>query len=214
MSSVPRRAALIGLLSLTLLVPAVAPRAAVAPPSGPGHFINHLVNAALQVLAQHGLTAAQREQRFDQLLTQNFDVPRIARFVLGRYWRTASPAERQKFIDVYRSFIVVSYATRFSQYSGETVKVTHVRRETADISVVSSEIVHPNGEPPVKVSWRVRKGRNGYKIIDVGVEGVSMMLTQREEFASVIERNGGTVAGLTSAIEQKLHSGGAALGGG
>ena len=90
--------------------------------------------------------------------------------------------------------------------------MTGSRPETADITVVSSEIIHPNGDPPVKVTWRVRKGASGYKIIDVGVEGVSMMLTQREEFASVIERNGGTVAGLTQAIEQKLRSG--ALSGG
>jgi phospholipid transport system substrate-binding protein len=199
MFSLPRRAVLAGLFALALLIPATAPRADTGPQSGAGQFIANLANEALQVLAKPGMTETQREHAFDQLLSQNFDVPRIARFVLGRYWR---------------DFIVASYATRFSQYSGETVKVTGVRAETNDISVVTSKIVHPNGEPPIDISWRVRKGPGGYKIIDVGVEGISMMLTQREEFASVIERNGGTVAGLTSAIERKLRSGDLSLGGG
>jgi phospholipid transport system substrate-binding protein len=57
------------------------------------------------------------------------------------------------------------------------------------------------------VSWRVHKGEDAYKIVDVDVEGVSMMLTQREEFASVIQRSGGTVSGLTQAIEQKIRGG-------
>jgi phospholipid transport system substrate-binding protein len=214
MPTVPRRALLATLFTLAFLVPAVTSHADTATmAAGPSQFIDKLVNSALQVLAQHGLTEQQREQRFEQLLTQNFDVPRIARFVLGRYWRTASAAERARFIAAYRDFIVESYATQFSDYSGETVKVTGSRPETSDITIVSSEIIHPNGDPPVKVTWRVRKGAGGYKIIDVGVEGVSMMLTQREEFASVIERNGGTVAGLTAAIEHKLHGGAAADGG-
>jgi len=214
MRPVPRRTLLATLVALPILTQAVLSRADTAPGAGAGPFIDKLVNSALGVLAQKGLSLQQREQRFDQLLTENFDIPRIARFVLGRYWRTASPADRQKFVDVYRDFIVQSYGARFSEYSGETVKVTAARPETATTTIVSSEIIHPNGDPPVKVQWRVRQETNGYKIIDVGVEGVSMMLTQREEFASVIEHNGGTVAALTQLIDRKLHSGDLSLGGG
>jgi len=212
MSSVPRRFLLIGLFALALVAPTVAARADTAPDAR--QFIKKLVDTALQVLAQtKGGSETQREQTFDNLLNQNFDMPRIARFVLGRYWTGASEAERRKFVDTYREFIIRSYASRFSEYSGETVKVMNSRPESADITIVNSEIVLNAGEPGVKISWRVHQSGGDFKIVDVDVEGISMMLSQREEFASVIQHNGGTVSGLIQAIERKLQSGDLSLNG-
>jgi phospholipid transport system substrate-binding protein len=204
MPSIPRRTLLIGLIALGLMTPRHAVHADAA---GASQFIDNLVNSALRVLADRSASEAAREQTFQRLLSENFDIPRIARFVLGRYWTGASEQDRRKFIDTYREFIIRSYAARFSEYSGETVKVTSSRPEGANYTVVNSEIIHPSGEPPVKVSWRVRNSGDSYKVVDVDVEGVSMMLAQREEFTSVIERTGGTVGGLIQAIQQKLQSG-------
>jgi phospholipid transport system substrate-binding protein len=201
----------LGLFALALAAPPLAARADTAPDAR--QFINTLVNSALRVLAETKSSDTQREQTFDRLLSQNFDMPRIARFVLGRYWTSASEQDRQKFVEIYREFIIRSYASRFSEYSGEIVKVTSSRPEGADFTVVNSEILLPTGEPGVKVSWRVHKSGDDYKIVDVDVEGVSMMLAQREEFASVIQRNGGTVAGLIQAIERKLKSGDLSMNG-
>jgi phospholipid transport system substrate-binding protein len=211
MPSVPRRTLFIGLIAFSLMTPSLAVQAQSG--SSASQFVGNLVNAALQVLADRKMSEAAREQSFERLLSENFDVPRIARFVLGRYWTSASDQDRRKFIDTYREFIIRAYAARFSEYSGETVKVTGARPEGANYTVVNSEIVHPNGEPPVKVSWRVRQSGDSYKIVDVDVEGVSMMLTQREEFTSVIQRSGGTVAGLIQAIQQKLQSGDLSMSG-
>jgi phospholipid transport system substrate-binding protein len=205
MPSVPRRLILIGLFVAALSTPNWAARADTAPNAGV--FINHLVNAALQVLAQPKTNQAQREQGFDRLLRENFDIPRIARFVLGRYWNTTSEPDRRKFIDTYREFIIKTYATRFGEYSGEIVRVTGSRAESSDVTIVNSEIVHPNGDPAAKVTWRVQQTGGDYKIVDVDVEGISMMLTQREEFASVIQRTGGTVTGLIQVMQQKLQNG-------
>jgi phospholipid transport system substrate-binding protein len=200
-----RRGALVCLFILALAVPNVVARADTAPDAR--QFINKLVNNALQVLADTKTDENSREQQFASLLRNNFDIPRIARFVLGRYWTSASEPDRQRFISLYRDFVIKSYASEFSEYRGETVKVTNVRAEGGDVSIVNSEIVHPNGNPPVRVSWRVHHDGDDYKIIDVDVEGVSMMLAQREEFTSVIQRNGGTIGGLIQAIQQKLQSG-------
>ncbi len=208
-----RRGALVGLFALVLAAPAFSARADTAPDAR--QFINKLVNNALQVLASTTGNETQREQQFGALLRDNFDIPRIARFVLGRYWSTASEQDRQRFIDVYRDFVVRSYASEFSEYRGETVRVTNARAESGDITVVNSEIIHPSGDPPAKVSWRVhREGDNNYKIVDVDVEGVSMMLAQREEFTSVIQRNGGTISGLIQAIQQKLQNNDVSVKGG
>jgi len=210
--SFSRRGALICLFILALTVPTVAPRADTAPDAR--QFINRLVTDALRVLADTKTNETQREQQFAALLRDNFDVPRIARFVLGRYWASASEPDRQRFISLYRDFIIRSYASEFSEYRGETVTVTNARPESADIMIVNSEIVHPNGDPPVRVTWRVHRDGNNYKIIDVAVEGISMMLAQREEFTSVIQRNGGTIGGLIQAIQQKLQSNDLSVNGG
>jgi phospholipid transport system substrate-binding protein len=199
-----RRGALVWLVALALAVPAVA-RADTA--GDAGQFVDRLVNSALHTLAQTKGNEAQREQDFNKLLGDNFDIPRIARFVLGRHWTTASDPDRQRFIAVYRDFIIKSYAAQFANYSGETVKVTGARPESADVTVVNSEIIHPDGGEPAKVAWRVRHESDGsYKIVDVDVEGVSMLLAQREEFSSVIQRSGGSVNGLITAIQQKLQN--------
>jgi phospholipid transport system substrate-binding protein len=73
--------------------------------------------------------------------------------------------------------------------------------------VVASQIVQPDGAPPVRVDWIVRKDGGGFRIADVSVEGVSMVLTQKQEFAAVIERSGGGgVTALNKAIQDKLSS--------
>jgi len=179
-----------------------------AAPADPAALIQDLVHQALQTLTDKQATEQIREEKFRALLDANFDIPRIARFVLGRYWNAASEPERQRFDKLFEQWIVRTYGTRFREYSGEQVKVTGSRAESDTSSVVSSQIIRPNGAPPAKVDWRVRKADDGsYKIVDVNVEGVSMALTQREEIASVIDRNGGSVGGLNKTLEEKLASG-------
>src|SRR6185437_10854289 len=181
--------------------------AAVTDPAG---FINELVNAALKALDNKQLTEEDRAKDFRQLLDKNFDMPRISRFVLGRYWKDASDQDKRRFTELFEEYVVRSYAKRFSEYSGETVKITGSRPENEATTLVQSQIIRTNGAPPAKVDWRVSKGDGGFKIVDVDVEGVSMIVTQREEFSSVIQRTGG-VAGLNRELEQKLASGDTSL---
>ncbi len=197
-------------LSLALaLVLFVAPAKAAAPSDAAG-FINDLLNKALKTLDNKQLSDDERAKTFRDLLDKDFDMPRISRFVLGPYWREASEQEKQQFQKLFEDYVVRSYASRFSEYSGEQVKVTGSRPESETSTLVQSQVVRQNG-PPAKVDWRVRKDNNDFKIVDVDVEGVSMVLTQREEFSSVIQRSGGTVAGLNKELQQKLAQGDTSL---
>jgi len=172
----------------------------------PAGFISELVNKALQALDNRALSNEDRVHQFRDLLERDFDIARIARFVLGRYWNEATDQERQQFQKLFEEYVVQGYAQRFSEYSGETVKITGSRPESETSTLVQSQIISPKGAPPAKVDWRVRKDDGGFKIVDVDVEGVSMVLTQREEFSAVIQRNGG-LAGLNRELQQKLASG-------
>jgi phospholipid transport system substrate-binding protein len=183
----------------------VAPGAQAAASKDAETFISRLANEALRDLSDK-LPEPEIEKRFRALLDKNFDMPRISRFVLGRYWNGANDQEKQDFQRLFEAYVVRAYSIRFSEYSGETVKVTGSRSESADNAVVASQIVQPDGAPPVRVDWIVRKDGDGFRIADVSVEGVSMVLTQKQEFAAVIERSGGGVTALNRAIQDKLTS--------
>jgi phospholipid transport system substrate-binding protein len=179
----------------------------------PGGFISELVRNALVSLGDHQLSPEARDTKFRAIMEQNFDVPRISRFVLGRYWNEASAQDRERFQKLFQDYIVRAYAARFSQYTAgaeQQFKVTSARPENDTTSIVMSEILREKG-PPIRVDWRVRNDGGQFKIVDVDVEGVSMVLAQREEFASVIQRNGGNVAGLNRTLEQRLASGDTSL---
>ncbi len=178
-----------------------------APARDATSFVDGFVRQALQTLADKQLTARERDDRFARIIDEDFDFPRIARFTVGRYWASASEPDRRRFVQVLRQWVIHVYGSRLAGYSGETVKITGARAESETVTAVATQVVQPSGAPPVRVDWRVRRDGGDYRVVDVAVEGVSMLLTQREEFAAVIERNGGGVAGLTRTLEQKIASG-------
>lgn len=175
-----------------------------AAPQDAAGFIDGMVGQALDTLRDQSLTEAAREERFDALLQRGFDMPRIARYVLGRYWQQANEADRAAFAQLFERWLVRSYAARLSQYKGQTVKVMGARAEGNDGAVVTTEVVSPSGAPPIKLDWRVADSAGAYKILDVTVAGVSMALTERDEIAATIERDGGTVAALNRSLAQRL----------
>ncbi|HTT81560.1 MAG TPA: ABC transporter substrate-binding protein, partial [Stellaceae bacterium] len=146
----------------------------------------------------------QRLARFRVLFREDFDVPEIARFVLGRYWRVATPDERQEFMRLFQEYIVRAYSARLGAYAGEPFRVVDARPD-GDETVVTSQIVEQSGQA-IAIDWYVTETPMGYRITDVYVGGVSMAVTERDEFASVIQRSGG-VAGLIAQLRQKLAAG-------
>jgi phospholipid transport system substrate-binding protein len=172
----------------------------------PAAVVTSLGNEALKMLGKN-VDPNLRVARFRQLFSADFDVPGIARFVLGRYWRVATPAQQQEFLKLFTDYIALAYSNRLAEYSGETLRVTG-SRPAPDGELVSSEIVRANGQPPARVEWLLTPQDGAYKISDVIVEGVSMAVTQRSEFASVIQRNGGQVEGLITALRQKTEGAG------
>jgi phospholipid transport system substrate-binding protein len=194
-----RRSFLTG--ALILLAGTVASQSPAAAAADPTALVSSLGSRALEVLGK-GTSESQRVARFRELLREDFDVPGIARFVLGRYWNTASEEERREFVKLFEEYVAQAYATRLAEYAGEQFKVTGSRPE-GDGAIVSSQILRPAGSAPIKVDWRLT-GRNGiYKISDVAVDGISMAVTQRSEFASVIQHNGGQIQGLITMLREK-----------
>ena len=189
---------------LVVASPAGAPDAVAADPS---LFMSEMWKRAVEIL---GKKAPQTERlvRFRELFQADFDGPGIARFVLGRYWRSASQEEQQEFLRLFEDYVVFVYGTRFSSLNGETLKIRGSRAGENGV-VVASEMISP-GEAPVKIDWRLITDNGVFKINDVVIEGISMMVTQRSEFASVIQRHGGQISGLLSLMREKTKTASAA----
>lgn len=168
-----------------------------------GAFIQSLGNEAVRTFSDKSLTREQALQRFQPLLRKGFDVPYIGRWVLGHHWNQATEQQQGDYQRLFEQLIIKTYAGRFLEYSGETFKVAGSRPENATDAIVTSQIIRPSG-PPVNLEWRVRRRDGQHKIIDVAVEGISMGVTQRQEFAAVIQQNGGKVEGLIQALRQKV----------
>ncbi len=160
--------------------PVVNPADAVA-------FMNQLWDRAVEVLNKKS-DPALRQERFRQLFHADFDCPGIARFVLGRYWRDASEEEQKDFVKLFEEYVVF------------------VCRSDGDGVMVSTDVFSPGGSSPLKIDWRLVSDNGTYKINDVIVEGVSMLVTQRSEFASIVQRNGGQVRGLLAMMREKTAS--------
>jgi phospholipid transport system substrate-binding protein len=166
--------------------------------------MNELWHHAVEVLSKK-LPQSERLARFRELFHADFDGPGIARFVLGRYWRSANEQEQQEFLRLFEDYVVFVYGTRLSNFNGETFRVRSSRTDESG-TVVSSDIVGPSGEAPIKVDWRLITDKGAFKINDVVIEGISMLVTQRSEFASVIQRHGGQVGGLLTMMRERART--------
>jgi phospholipid transport system substrate-binding protein len=171
--------------------------------SGPSAMVQRLGDDVITMLANSSLSEMQRNDAFRQLLVAAFDVDTISRIVLGRYWRVATPEQRDEYRRLFEDYIVATYARRFADYSGETMKVMGSRVTKQNVTVVRTRIHLTKGDP-VQVDWLVstRNGGDG-RIIDVVVAGVSMALTHRSDFAAVIKRDGG-IDGLLRQLREKI----------
>ncbi len=171
--------------------------------AGPDSFVQDLGNRAIAVLNSEAITTfAEREAKLHDLLVESFDMKTISRFVLGRHVRSLSEPEFAGYEKLFTDFIVRVYAVRFGGYSGETFEVVKILDVVDGDSIVRTHILLGEGKPPIRADWRVRMFPEGYKIIDVSVEGISMLNTQRAEFVSVIERKG--IDGLIDQLRQRL----------
>jgi phospholipid transport system substrate-binding protein len=167
-------------------------------------FVQTQASQALSILNSSQPLAAKR-QTFRALVDQVADVPRITSFVLGKYARSATSAQRAEFAPLFRAYANNVYESRLGQYKGETLKVTgSVARAPGDV-VVASQVGGGQLKTPSKVNWRLLKGADGrWRAVDVQVEGVWLAITQQQDFVSTIDNAGGNVDVLIGQLKKQV----------
>lgn len=179
---------------------------AVQASADPTAFIEEVSSKAITQMEPAATeTDQQRAAKLKPMLEQYFDMPSIARYMLGSYWRKASPDEQTEFTSVLTDFLALAYGKRFANYTGHEMEIGRVRDEGDGRSVVFSTVKLPSGDP-ARVDWTVQQTDSSYKIEDVKVEGLSLADTHRQEFASVISSNGGNVGKLIEILKKKVGS--------
>src|SRR5579872_1350265 len=197
----PRRALLLVVAAVFSLLTAL-PRSDAAP--DPTAFINQLGHAGIDSMGPN-VAPQQRIARFRQLFQADFDVNEIARFAVGRYWQAMSPEQRDQFMRLFTDYTVKAYADKLGKYDGAQLRVTGTE-PNGDETVVHSQVIRTDG-PPVEMDWHlIPDNSGGYKITDVYVDRVSMKATQRDEFARVIQNNGGQPSALLAVLRQQLQN--------
>ncbi len=164
-------------------------------------FIKSTTDKGLKFLADANASKAQKTADFRKLLDDSFDLETIGRFALGRYWNAATDTQKKDYLKLFKTMVVDVYSNRFEEYKGQKIEVRSFRSIGNQDTLVSSFMIPPNGGEEVQVDWRVRNKGGSYKIVDVLVAGVSMSVTQRSEFSSVIQRGGGNVDALIAQLK-------------
>lgn len=171
-------------------------------------FLNDLQEEAASRLGDSSISAQEKENLFRKLFNSNFDVPAIGRFVIGRYWRGASPEDQKSFLAVFEDAMVQRFLPLLAENSSERFQIGTVTPDSRNenMALIDSRITRPEGEP-YRVSWRVRENNGDFKILDIVAEGVSMAITLRSEYGTVLKNNGGKLPPLTEALRERVQRG-------
>lgn len=154
-------------------------------------FVQTLADEAFAVLQNNSLSQAQRDQQFRQLLQKGFALDVIGNGVLGTARRTATPDQLKAFHSAFPDYVIRIYSSRLTEYGNSNLKVTGTAPAPRGDIYVRTVVTGPSVQQPIRADWRVREvaGR-GLKIIDLSLEGVSMAVTQRDEFNAKIQARG------------------------
>lgn len=203
MSRISRRLALAMTGSAFVLTALAAPVTAFASdPTVARQFIERSA-AAARSEAEAIKAGANARGRFAALFAQSFDVDALIRNVLGSRWNALSPTQQSDFRSAFQAYVVKAYADRFYNYAGQPMTVLSSDLGSNGQVLVRTRVQMPNGGSQVPVDWQVSQVAEGVRISDVVIDGVSLTRTQRDEFASVIQANGGDVAKLTAMLNER-----------
>jgi phospholipid transport system substrate-binding protein len=204
-----------GLIAGLVLALAVAPAAALvaAPPAfaeaaraprdqGAEKFVQAQGQRLVSILADKSKSAPQRIASFRAAVLEVADVARITRFVLGKYARTITPAQAQRFAAVFQDYALDVYHQRLAHFGADTLTVTGSLALAPGDVVVRTSVGGGDSSQPTEVDWRVRGSGADWKVVDVEVSGVWLAITQQDDFVSTIDNHGGDVGALIARLEQ------------
>lgn len=201
-----RRGTLAGLVGLALSAGVPGASAwAQSSLAGAASFMRRVGDELAAIVGGDG-SKAEKRQKLQSLIDRAVAVDEIARFCLGRFWRDATPGQQREYLQLFHSVLVREVVVRLGDYQQEVVHITvgDPERNGDDTNVPS--VVKRAGNPPVQVKWVLQDDSEGFRIVDMLAEGVSMRLTVRNDYDSFITSHDDNISELLSALRRQAAS--------
>ncbi len=153
------------------------------------NFVTSFADTAISILSNDSLSDTERTTSFTELVMSSIDLNLISKFVLSKAWKNASDEQKESYLIAFKDYFVSSYANKLDQYAGEKVDVIG-SQEAGKYVIVESNIVREGTDTlKINLKWRLLSKDNQIKIIDLNIEGISLVIAQREEFLSFLANN-------------------------
>ncbi len=170
-------------------------------------FIEDLGKRVIKEVANPKIDNKQRENNFRKLYLDAFDDQYISKFVLGRHWKKIDNKTKEDFVKSFNDYLVMVYAPKFKGWTGTFKAISSAELKENLFLVEMNLISKSGGAPQIKLDWRMYiNSKKKFKILDVNIDGVSMLITQRAEFSSVIKNDPKGVIGLLEKMKKKTNS--------
>ena len=172
----------------------------------PSQFIQSIVNEASQVLVTN-ITKEEKMDKLKSIAIKSVDIKGIGLYSLGSHRKNLSDGQKEEYNDLFRKYFLKSFASRLSDYTDPKINVLSQKKLNEKYTMVSSLLVATGKTPEVKIDWRVyTKNPDQPLIRDLIIEGLSLAKTQKEEFNSVIQSNGGDINALFLNLKNFINS--------
>ena len=186
---------------LVLAAVGLPSRASAASASQASAFMNGFATQLIGIV--NGPQAgAEKKAALGPVIDRNVDVAKIARFCLGRYWATATPAQQAEYTQIFHQVLLNNISGHLGDYKGVTYSMTGDHAQGSD-ELVGTIINRPNA-PSANVQWVIDSSSGSPKVVDVVAEGTSLRLTQRSDYASYLERHNNDIGQLLEALHRQL----------
>ena len=173
--------------------------------SNPQEFINELVNDAISKLSDKNLTDDQKSKFIENLALENVDINALGLYTLGELRKSSDKSIILKYQQSFEKYFLKSLTSRLTDYSSSKFEIIGADKKSANYTIISSKITPENGDPQIKIDWRIyTKNPEKPLIRDLIVEGLSLARTQKEEFASILNSNNNEIEILITKLEEFL----------
>ena len=165
-------------------------------------FVSNFADNAISILSNDSLDASQKNIQFTELVMSSIDMNLISKFVLSKYWKLATDDQKKAYQVAFKQYFISSYANKLDQYSGEKVVIVSSNAAKKFVIVKSNIVRDGTDTLKIELDWRLLTRDGQTKIIDLSIEGISLIIAQREEFQSFLANNDNSL----DALINKLNS--------
>jgi phospholipid transport system substrate-binding protein len=166
-------------------------------------YVENIGQKIITIASDKTLNENKKREKIINEIDQVIDSEWIAKFVLGKNYKTLNEIQKQKFIKLYRDFMINTYGPKFKNYNGKEFKVEEVVRQN-NFFIAKCEFTPRDSENNILIDFRLRKKDDKFYILDFIAEGISLIETQRSEFNSSIDKEG--VDEFLKNLEKKVEN--------